>query len=216
MSPGFHADFSTDKSLEKHRCYIPSLPHTCSGLVFWVGFGGPNTEPQQVFGCLGYICSVPWYSHMIFFLWQHHTIQIKINRAKRNKTHCSVLPSIEIQLMILILPWFCKPKAMIFHQKKKVGSLYLLSCTCLSNLFGPRIPSLLRQFHRMHISKCSNVKHHSWSTATCVSSRPAWPRRSWDVAASPWGGKNRACIGPWVKVKFEFPSLKTWRHYLPT
>ena len=30
--------------------------------------------------------------------------------------------------------------------EKKVGSPYLLSCTCLSDLFGPRILSLLSSF----------------------------------------------------------------------
>ena len=30
----------------------PGLPNTCSGLVFWVGFLGPNTSKPKVFGSL--------------------------------------------------------------------------------------------------------------------------------------------------------------------
>ena len=85
MSPGFHADFSTDKSLENHRCYIPSLPHTCSGLVFLGRFWGPKYRTSAGVWMSRVYIVFPWYSYMIFFMTTpHHPDQNQPCKTKQN------------------------------------------------------------------------------------------------------------------------------------
>lgn len=118
----------------------------------------------------------------------HHPDQNQPCKTKQNTLLSSAIhrnpTDVSSQFaMILILPWFCKPKAMIVHQKK-TGRFPLSLKLHLFNLFlWSQDTKLTQQFHRMHTSKCAKVKHHSWSTATRVSSRPASTGRSWKAAS---------------------------------
>ena len=129
MSPGFHADF-LPINLRKTIGVISLVFHTCSGLVFLGRFWGPKYRTSAgvwMSRVYIYIHCVPMrsliFTYDFFMTTPHHPDQNQPCKTKQNTLLSSAIhrnpTDVSSQFaMILILPWFCKPKAMIVHQKK--------------------------------------------------------------------------------------------------